>query len=176
MKKFSELFLEVFDQTLPNYDSSENPEKIIRFSAGGKDQVYQFEITRASGDPSIARILADELDVEFEAILPLVKKSLSHDYGFLVNHDHDQVKEYAKHPKIVRQIFGTTLALIKRMVDSKKPDLFTFTANGDESSRVKLYDALFRRMDSPGYKKFRVVEYGSVVYVYYWPESFKLSE
>jgi hypothetical protein len=49
------------------------------------------------------------------------------------------------------KIFGTVVAIVKEFVAAEKPEFMTFSAKKDETSRVKFYKRLAKKLEAVGY-------------------------
>ena len=173
MKKFSEIFLELFDQTLPGYDSSKRSGDISFDDKDGNSHVYAFVTEPQNENNEIYDNLAEKFsaknsDAKLHRILSAIfYEEVFHEYSFKIDNTYVKTGMIKSDAKLANQIFGTTLAFIKKRVEQSEPAAFVFSAANSEPSRVKLYNAMFNRIDSKNYDKFKISDRIETRYIYF---------
>ena len=169
--RFKQLFLELFDQTLPNYEEGQ-ASRSVTFDLKGK--TARFDLKANRGTPSkladifSRELLGDRKMISFVNKYFIENQKSTIDFGFTVNDGYIKSDQLKEEPGLVSQIFGTTIAMMKSVVQKRNPNVFMFEATKEEPSRVKLYNAIFLRFKAPGYEKLKYTYSDHyVAYVYY---------
>ena len=93
----------------------------------------------------------DLVEVSFSAILPGEEENFRPDKTTLTGTGNS------------RKVFGTVVKIVQDYVETHEPKTLYFTADGDEPSRIKLYNALISQVDKalPDYYAHKPLDLGS---------------
>lgn len=159
MKRFKDLLQEFLDKTLDGFEHElESLEDPIKFA---DDKTFEQDFY--SVDLGLGEIIkiAEKTNpkIKYAAVKEYLDSKDRHEelgneviYAFAVDGNTKIANLGKDNLRYVSQIIATAIASIKMYLKGEQPTLLTFTADGYEPSRVKVYDTIFKKSSMPGYK------------------------